>query len=120
MIGSLKALLASWQETRSIILGFLEELSYTDLDRKLPRKHLNTIRLQAYELTLFQKDVVNALGTDKLAYEEEYIYENLPTQDIIVKMAELDVQFEKALVSLDFSRNYHNSNKPVKLIKNSR
>ena len=100
MTRSLKALLADWKETRSITLKFLNELSDADLDKILPRKKLNTIRLQAYELTLFQRDVVNSLGTDKLAYEEEYIYESLPTQDIIAKMAELDVQFEKALKSL--------------------
>ena len=101
MTESLKALLADWKVTRSVTLGFLEELSDANLDKSLPRKVLNTIRLQAYELTLFQKDVVNALGTDKLVYEEEYIYENLPTQDIIKRMNDLDAQFEKALESLD-------------------
>ena len=101
MIESLKALLASWNETRSIILGFLDELSDADLDKKLPRKKLNTIRLQAYELILFQRDVVNSLGTDKFAFEEEYIYENIPTQDIVNRMNELDSQFEKALESLN-------------------
>jgi len=97
MTESLKALLADWKETRIITLAFLNELSESDLDKKLPRKKLSTIRLQAYELTLFQRDVVNALGTDKLAYEEEYIYVELPTQDIIARMVELDVQFEKAI-----------------------
>ena len=101
MVESLKALLASWNETRMIILGFLDELSDADLDKKLPRKTLNTIRLQAYELILFQRDVVNSLGTDKLAFEEEYIYENIPTPDIVNRMNELDSQFEKALESLN-------------------
>jgi len=101
MIESLKALLADWKQTRSITLAFLNELSETDLDKILPRKKLNTIRLQAYELTLFQRDVVNSLGTDSLAYEEEYKYVNTPTQDIISKMGELDTQFEKALESLN-------------------
>ena len=100
MIESLKALLADWKETRSITLTFLNELSDADLDKPLPRKKLNTIRLQAYELTLFQRDIVGSLGTDKLSYEEEYIYNNLPTQDIIKRMKELDSQFEKALESL--------------------
>jgi len=100
MIESLKALLASWKETRSITLGFLEELSDADLDKKLPRKKLNTIRLQAYELTLFQRDIVNSLGTSTLAYEEAYHYVNMPAQDIIERMAGLDAQLEKALESL--------------------
>jgi hypothetical protein len=115
MIESLKALWADWKVTRSVTLGFLEELSDADLDRSLPRKVLNTIRLQAYELTLFQKDVVNALGTDKLVYEEEYIYENLPTQDIIKRMNELDAQFEKALESLEGAEmmNYYGEQQNV-------
>jgi len=100
MIESLKALLKDWKETRSITLGFLNELSDANLDKKLPRKKLNTIRLQAYELTLFQRDIVNSLGTDVLEYEEEYIYVNIPTQSIIEKMAELDTHLEKALESL--------------------
>jgi len=101
MIESLKALLAGWQETRSIILGFLDELSDTDLDKILPRKKLNTIRLQAYELTLFQRDIVNALATKVLEYEEEYLYENLPEQALVERMAALDTQLEKALALLD-------------------
>ena len=100
MIESLKALLASWKETRSVTLGFLEELSDADLDKKLPRKKLNTIRLQAYELTLFQRDIVNSLGTSALVYEEAYHYVNMPAQDIIERMAGLDAQLEKALESL--------------------
>ena len=100
MIESLQALLADWKETRSITLAFLTELSDADLDKILPRKTLNTIRLQAYELTLFQRDIVNALGTNKLEYEEEYRYVNIPTQDILTRMAELDTQLEKALESL--------------------
>ena len=115
MIESLKALLADWTETRSATLEFLNELSDADLDKKLPRKKLNTIRLQAYELTLFQRDVVNSLGTDSLAYEEEYNYVNMPTKDIIERMAELDSQFEKALESLTGTEimNYYGDKRNV-------
>ena len=101
MIRSLKALLESWQETRSIILGFLEELDDADLDRKLPRKVLNTIRLQAFELTLFQRDVVDSLSTKVVDFGEEYIYENKPKDEIIKKMAELDEKLESALARMD-------------------
>ncbi|MCL2839199.1 MAG: DinB family protein [Defluviitaleaceae bacterium] len=115
MIDSLKALLADWKETRSITLAFLNELSDTDLDTPLPRKVLNTIRLQAYELTLFQRDVVDALGTDSLAYEEEYKYVNMPTQGIIQKMTELDAQFENVLESLTGNEimNYYGDKRNV-------
>jgi len=101
MVESLKALLAEWKETRKTTLEFLDKLSDADLDKKLPRKTLNTIRLQAYELTLFQRDVVNSLGTNVFAFEEEYSYVNMPTRGIIERMAELDAQLEKALKSLN-------------------
>jgi len=101
MIESLKALLESWNETRSIILGFLDELSDADLDKKLPRKMLNTIRLQAYELTLFQSDIVDSLSTKVVDFGEEYLYKNLQTQDLVKKMAELDAKLEKLLGSMD-------------------
>ena len=100
MVESLNALMADWKQTREVTLGFLTELSDADLDKKLPRKVLNTIRLQAHELTLFQDDVVNSLGTDTFTFTEEYNYVNMPTQDIIAKMAELDAKFEKVLKTL--------------------
>ena len=101
MIESLQSLLADWKVTRSVTLGFLEELSDADLDRELPRKVLNTIRLQAYELTLFQRDAVNSLGTDSFAFAEEYVYVNMPTEAIMERMAELDHKLEEALEKLN-------------------
>ena len=101
MIESLKALLAEWKETRGITLEFVTELSDADLDKKLPRKVLNTIRLQAYELTLFQRDIVASLPAKVLEYEEEYLYENLPKQAIIDRMSELDAKMEESLESMD-------------------
>ena len=101
MTSSLKALLENWKETRSIILGFLEELSDSDLDRKLPRKVLNTIRLQAFELTLFERDIVDSLSTKVVDFGEEYIYENKPKEAIIERMAELDAKLASALDSMD-------------------
>ena len=101
MVESLKALLADWKETRSIILGFLDELSDADLDKKLPRKKLNTIKLQAEELTIFQEDIVESLTTKVVDFGDEYLYENMSKQAIVEKMAKLDAQLEKALESLD-------------------
>ncbi|MCL2426810.1 MAG: DinB family protein [Oscillospiraceae bacterium] len=101
MTESLQALLADWKQTRSITLGFIDELSDADLDKALPRKVLNTIRLKAYELTLFQRDVINSLATKVLEYEEEYLYKNLSKQTLIGRMAELDAQLEEALELLD-------------------
>ena len=98
MIESLKALLADWNETRSITLEFLNELSDAELDKKLPRKVLNTIRLQAYELMLGQKGFVNSLTTKIVVFGDEYLnYESWPKQALIDKMAELDAQLTKSL-----------------------
>ena len=102
MIESLKALLADWKETRGITLTFLKELSDADLDKKLPRKKLNTIRLHAYELTLGQRGYVDALSTKVVVFGDEYDnYLSLPTQTLIETMAELDTQLEKLLESMD-------------------
>ena len=101
MIESLKALMADWKQTRDIILGFLGELSDADLDKKLPRKELNTIRLQAYELILFQSDIVDSLSTNVVDFGDVYLYKNLPTQALVDRMAELDAKLEKALSSMD-------------------
>ena len=51
MINSLKGQLADWRHTRGITLKFISELDDSDLDKKLPRKELNTIRLQVEELS---------------------------------------------------------------------
>jgi len=102
MIESSKALLADWKETRAITLKFINELSDADLDKKLPRKKLNTIRLQAYELTLGQRGFVDSLTTKIVVFGDEYLnYENRPKEAIVETMAELDVQFEKSLECMD-------------------
>jgi len=106
MIRSLKALLADWKETRGITLKFLTELSDADLDKILPRKKLNTIRLQAYELTLGQRGYVDALTTKEVVFGNEYDnYLSLPTQTLIETMTELDAQLEKSLGLMDGSES---------------
>ena len=102
MIESLKALFADWKETRGITLAFLNELRDADLDKPLPRKVLNTIRLHAYELTLGQRGYVEALTTKAVVFGDEYNnYLSLPTQTLIETMAELDAKLEKSLEQLD-------------------
>ena len=98
MIESLNALLADWKETRGITLEFINQLSDENLDKELPRKVLNTIRLQAYELTVFQNDIVNSLATKVVNFDEkDYQYKNLPKQVLVERMAELDANLEKSL-----------------------
>ena len=98
MTQSLKAILAEWKETRSITLLFLNELSDSDLDKTFPRKKLNTIRLQAYELTLGQRGFVDSLTTKVVTFGDEYLnYINLPKQELIERMTELDTKLENSL-----------------------
>jgi len=102
MIESLKALLADWKDTRGITLAFMNELSDADLDKKLPRNVLNTIRLQVYELTLGQKGYIDALATKVVVFGDEYSnYESRPKQELIETMAELDAKLESALEHMD-------------------
>jgi len=94
--------LTDWKDTRGITLKFLTELSDADLDKKFPRKKLNTIRLHAYELTLGQRGFVDSLTTKVAAFGDEYDnYINLPTQTLVDTMAELDAKFEKSLELMD-------------------
>ena len=106
MVESLKALLAEWKDTRSVTFEFINELSDADLDKKLPRKVLNTIRLQAYELTLFQQDIITCLPTKVVKYTDEYKYESLSKQALIDKMTELDVKLQKAMELLNGTETY--------------
>ena len=102
MIESLKALLADWKETRGITLTFVNELSDADLDKKLPRKKLNTIRLHMYELTLGQRGYVDSLTTKAVIFGDEYLnYESWPKQDLVEKMKTLDAELEKSLALMD-------------------
>ena len=101
MTPSMKALWASWNETRNFTLLFIDELTDADLDKPLPRKKLNTVRLQAHELILFQRDVVAGLETKTLCYEEAYHYENWTKQQLVERMTVLDEQLESVLEDMD-------------------
>jgi len=73
MLYSLTALLDDWSYTRGLTLKFLSELSDSDLDKKLPRKNLNTIRLQMEELAQIQKNYIDALATKTMDFGEVII-----------------------------------------------
>ncbi|MCL2357578.1 MAG: DinB family protein [Defluviitaleaceae bacterium] len=103
---AIQALLADWKETRSITLAFLNELSDADLDKILPRKKLNTIRLHMYELTLGQQGYVTALTTKAVVFGDEYNnYLSLPTETLIATMTKLDAELERALELLNGSES---------------
>jgi len=74
------------KKARSITLTFLNKLSDALLNKILPRKKLNTIRLQTYEPTLGQAGFVDSLAT-KIAVsgDECSNYISLPTHTLVEK-----------------------------------
>ncbi len=100
VISSLKGQIADWKYGRGIILKFVSELSDDDLDKRLPRKNYNTIRLQVEELARIQSCYVDALTTKRMKFGGN------PVQDtskygLMKYMAELDEKLEKTLDTFD-------------------
>ena len=102
MIASLKGQFNDWKYGRGIVLKFLLELSDDDLDRKLPRKELNTIRLQIEELAQIQKCYVDALTAKTMGFKISPI-EDKSKQSLVDIMAKLDGRLEKILETSDGS-----------------
>ena len=101
MIGSLKGQISDWKYGRGIVLQFLSELSDDDLDKKLPRKQLNTIRLQIKELAEIQNHYVNALTTRKIKFDGGSPVKDKSKQGLTDFMAELDTKLEETLEAFD-------------------
>ncbi|MTI96585.1 MAG: hypothetical protein FH749_14110 [Firmicutes bacterium] len=59
----LAALLQEWEFTKSCTKSFINELSDEDLNRKLPRKGLDTFRKHFQEMIAVQKDYVAAISS---------------------------------------------------------
>ena len=102
MINSLKGQLADWNYARGITLKFILELSDSDLDKKLPRKELNTIRLQAEELAMMQENWLDAMITNAMDFAAEPLADT-SKQGLIAKFSELDKRMEEVLVAFDGS-----------------
>ena len=68
MIISLAAQIADWKYGRNIILKLINGLSDENLDKKLPRNKLNTIRLQIEEIAVIQGNYVDALTTKEINF----------------------------------------------------
>ena len=100
MTNSLKGQLAEWNYTRGITLKFISELSDSDLDKTLPRKELNTIRLQIEELAMMQENWVNAITSGKMDFTAEPL-ENKTKQGLASRFETLDKKLEESLISLD-------------------
>ena len=100
MIASLRGQLADWHYGRSIVKDFLTMLSDADLDRRFPRRHLNSIRKQCEELVQIQGCYVDALASGKIRFD----LRPLPCTargSLIARMDELDRRLEKYLAASD-------------------
>ena len=97
---TIKGLLEVWEHGRDMILHFLTELSDDDLDKELPRKELNTIRLQIDEVARIQTDYINAITTKKFNFDMEPIADT-SKQGLTAKLKELDKQLKTALEGYD-------------------
>ena len=100
MLPSLKSLLNEWQYIRGNTLNFINLLSDDELDKILPRKQLNTIRLQVEELAQIQKNYVYALATGKIDFSCTPL-DDKSKQGLVNAMAIFDIQLENMLCALD-------------------
>ena len=100
MILSLEAQLADWKYSRGIVLTFISELSDDDLDKKLPRKEWNTIRLQIEELAMIQKDYIDSLTTREMNFNMAPL-KDTSKQGLTERLTELDKELEKILEAFD-------------------
>ena len=102
MINSLKGQLADWRHTRGITLKFISELNDSDLDKKLPRKELNTIRLQVEELAMMQENWLNAMTTKTMDFIAEPLVDK-SKQGLVAMFSELDKKLTEILATFDGS-----------------
>ena len=102
MINSLKGQLADWRYTRGITLKFISELSDSDLDKKLPRKELNTIRLQAEELAMMQENWLDAMTTKTMDFAAKPLTDT-SKQGLVARFSQLDKKLEVVLASFEGS-----------------
>jgi uncharacterized damage-inducible protein DinB len=65
---NISGVLKEWEFIRSCSICFIKELSDDDLNRKLPRKGLDTIRKHFQEMIEVQRDYVKAIGTSNMDF----------------------------------------------------
>ena len=100
MLNSFEGQLADWKYARGLTLKFLAELSDADLDKKLPRKELNTVRLQLEELVMMQENWQGAIAAKSMDFTAESLADT-SKQGLATKFSELDKKLEETLAALD-------------------
>jgi len=103
MNNAIKGLVEVWEHGRDMVLKFLSELSDNDLDKKLPRKELNTIRAQITEVAMIQNDYANGLATKTFNFDMEPIADT-SKQGLAAKFEELDKKIKSLLENYDDSQ----------------
>lgn len=87
----LKGLFEQWESIRNCSTCFVKELKEDDLDKKLPRKGLDTMRKHFEEMFEVQKDFVDALKSSIMDFNSpsDTEYEGTMAKEDILKNMEL-------------------------------
>ena len=97
---SFAALREEWNYIRGLTRTFVRKINDEELDKKLPRKNLDTIRKQCEELIEVQACYLNALETGKIEFDG-YSDEKLPgttgKKKLLARFEELDSLLENKL-----------------------
>lgn len=96
MIESIHAQLNDWKYGRTIVKIFLQELSDKDLDKKLQRNGLDTIRKQILELLSIQEDYIIGILRKEMIFRPVNL-ENIDKNEMLEKMNQLDKNLEDSL-----------------------
>lgn len=114
MIKSLRGQLNDWEYGRGIIKQFITGLSGDDLDKKLPRKSYNTIRLHCGELAWIQSCYVAALSTRKISFNWVPVAD-MSKDGLLSAMEKLDSELVSILDGFigDEEISWHESSKNI-------
>ncbi|MDF2519388.1 MAG: hypothetical protein K0R84_16 [Clostridia bacterium] len=90
---SIEALKKEWEFIRSCSTSFINELSDGDLDRKLPREGLDTLRKHFEEMFEVQNDYVDAINSSVMEFNspaDTDIEGKLTKQELLDNMQKVD------------------------------
>lgn len=95
-----KGLLEQWESIRENSLSFIENLTDDELNKKLPRKGLDTIRKHLTEMAEVEKDYVHAVESSVMDFNgpaDSDISGNTSKSDLTNMMKEIDEELAKVL-----------------------
>lgn len=95
-----ESLLSEWEFTRSCTKAFINGLSDEELDRRLPRKGLDTFRKHFQEMIEVQRDYVAAIDSRVMQFsgKPDAELDGLSSKEkLLADMAEADASLHSAL-----------------------